>query len=557
MKKICFRVDANSKIGQGHLFRCMTLAYRLKKDKDFEIIFAVSDNDTGEFLKSKGFNHFYMNCSYMDYTEKEADDLIKIVKSANIDILFIDSYYINNKYINKLRTYVKIACFYYMQNVLNADLIINYNIDYDAEYYFENYKTSRCRLLLGTKYIPIRSEFINRSRYICKKYVKNILILSGGSDPYNIGNIFIKMALDSLKEYNLTIVVGRYSKIRQDIHLPKNVQIIYNTDHLASLMINSDLVISAGGTTMYEVCAIGVPAIIYSMVDNQESEPRLLDEMNCVKYIGDIRKINFEEEINKNIKLVLEYSYRCKMSEKMTGIVDGIGSERIVEALRGMLNSEVNEFENTRIFWKKEIVRGKLIYPDENVIRFVKRNYGKVEDITILDFGCGAGRNSFALANEGYKVISMDYTEEAIDIIKRNKGDLSIKAIVNKAFDVPLEEDSVDVIIADGSMFCNGIDDTITLMTNLKKVLKKNGKFWADWRSKKDSMFGSGRLLESGLYKLNSETKRDGCSYLFCDEKELRCIYESAGFDIISIDDFEYTENNRKNICSYYHVIAK
>ena len=49
-------------------------------------------------------------------------------------------------------------------------------------------------------------------------------------------------------------------------------------------------------------------------------------------------------------------------------------------------------------FWKEETVRGKLVYPDEQVIRFIKKNADK--DDTILDFGCGYGRHAISLGLE-------------------------------------------------------------------------------------------------------------------------------------------------------------
>lgn len=59
-------------------------------------------------------------------------------------------------------------------------------------------------------------------------------------------------------------------------------------------------------------------------------------------------------------------------------------------------------------FWAKEVVRANLIWPDEFVIRFVKRNFRNIADTVVLDYGCGAGRNAIALAKEGYQVIAMD-----------------------------------------------------------------------------------------------------------------------------------------------------
>ena len=92
------------------------------------------------------------------------------------------------------------------------------------------------------------------------------------------------------------------------------------------------------------------------------------------------------------------------------------------------------EFENTRRFWGNEVVRGNLIWPDENVIRFVKRNY-KPGNI-ILDFGCGTGRNAVALSKDGYNCIAMDYTEKAINFIKQKAKEENLNISTVKKYGV-------------------------------------------------------------------------------------------------------------------------
>ena len=214
------------------------------------------------------------------------------------------------------------------------------------------------------------------------------------------------------------------------------------------------------------------------------------------------------------------------------------------------------QFEITRKFWGSEITRGNLIWPDEFVIRFVKRNYRNKENTVILDFGCGAGRNAVALASEGYEIIAMDYTEEAIAIVNEKKGTLPIKAIKNKGLEIPVAPGSIDAVIADGSLFYNNIEDTIIILKNIRKALKTGGKFWANWRSMNDSLYGKGELLDNGLYKLEAGSKREGCNYLFCNPETLQDIYCQAGFEIESIDRHSYTENNGKNLCEWHFVVA-
>lgn len=81
--------------------------------------------------------------------------------------------------------------------------------------------------------------------------------------------------------------------------------------------------------------------------------------------------------------------------------------------------------QETKKFWDKEITNANLIWPNEHVIRFVKRNF-RDRNSVILDFGCGTGRNAIALAMEGYNMIAMDYSEEAIELARKKSLEKSL-----------------------------------------------------------------------------------------------------------------------------------
>lgn len=185
-----------------------------------------------------------------------------------------------------------------------------------------------------------------------------------------------------------------------------------------------------------------------------------------------------------------------------------------------------------------------------------EKNYRNKENTVLLDFGCGAGRNAVALASEGYKIIAVDYTEEAIAAINGKKGTLPIDTIKNEGLELPITPGSIDAVIADGSLFYNNIEDTMVILKNIRKALKKGGKLWANWRSINDSLYGQGELLDNGLYRLGNSSERDGCSYLFCNSETLQKMYYQSGFEIESIDKYSYTENNGNNLCEWHFVVA-
>ena len=47
---------------------------------------------------------------------------------------------------------------------------------------------------------------------------------------------------------------------------------------IEQFMMEADVVISAGGSTLYELCAVGVPTISYSIADNQLNNVRKFHE---------------------------------------------------------------------------------------------------------------------------------------------------------------------------------------------------------------------------------------------------------------------------------------
>ena len=222
-----------------------------------------------------------------------------------------------------------------------------------------------------------------------------------------------------------------------------------------------------------------------------------------------------------------------------------------------------DQFEQTRMFLKNAVLKGQLVFPNEHVIRFVKRHLNKkpyAEDYvpTVLDFGCGLGRDSVAVAGYGLHVIAMDYNAEALEVVKQKIAgtSLNIDCVQNSGFEVPIAEASVDIIFADGSLFYCAKADLIRLLKNLRNVLKPGGLFWASWRTKTDTLFGEANQIGDGLYVFPENNSRFGCTYFFADENDIREMYEAAALRIKSLDLMEYTENDRTIRNSWWHVIA-
>lgn len=212
-----------------------------------------------------------------------------------------------------------------------------------------------------------------------------------------------------------------------------------------------------------------------------------------------------------------------------------------------------NYFEKSREYWADIVVKGDLRYPEPQVIRFVKKNL--FSGAKILDFGCGAGRDSLALASEGYEMIAMDYNQAGLEMLREKNS--KIKTICNTGIEVPLEENSVDGVFADGSLVGNDKKVTVELLKNLCRVIKPGGYMWADLRTKNDYLYGKGEKIGDDFFLLGAETGMGNLTYQFYEEKGLREVYEKAGFKVISVDVGGFTQNNQQIRKEWYYVVAQ
>lgn len=333
MNKILIRVDANSIIGTGHIMRCMSIAEELRNN-GADVTFIMSDKENSDILHEYKFNCIYLN-SRWDNLDGEIDQLIDICKNA--DVLLIDSYFVTKHYLCALKKYIKIA---YMDDLNSFDYPVNMLINYNI--YGENFSYSKLidKLLIGCKYVPLRTEFRQISRN-CPEKINNLLITTGGTDELNVVDKILEKYTyyNRYSELDIFCVIGKFN-INKDMLMAKychnkKIHFLYNIKNMKDYMIRCDLCITAGGITVYELCACGIPAITFSLADNQLSMVKKMDEIGLMPWAGDVRE-NINSCICNIFKLVELYFDKdkwIKTSRAMRDIVDGNGAARIANEI--------------------------------------------------------------------------------------------------------------------------------------------------------------------------------------------------------------------------------
>jgi len=94
-----------------------------------------------------------------------------------------------------------------------------------------------------------------------------------------------------------------------------------------------------------------------------------------------------------------------------------------------------------------------------------------------LDLGCGQGRDSIFMAEQGFKVVAVDESKEAIEQLKETavKENLNIETICQSIADFKITQDKFLVINAYNIFQFLDKSKTMEIIRNIKKNLKPDG----------------------------------------------------------------------------------
>lgn len=353
MINIAFRVDGSSNIGMGHIMRCLSLAKEFREN-NFKVYFISRHYQGIDKIKEENFeviqisSNIEYNINGFNYgnkedLKKEIEDLLEIINKYDIYLMIIDSYNVTRDYFLRLKSNTNKLVYIDDINkfIYPVDILINGNIT--GEYInYKKYSDDEI-MLLGLKYNLIREEFKCIPGKKINKEVSDIMITTGGSDPYNITEKIIRIVLndDMLKRLNINVVIGSGFKDKDELkkleQCNDNIVLYENVKRMSNIMLKSDIAISAGGSTLYELCACGVPTISFILAYNQEFVVEKMEELGYIKSLGWYGDIDSKTLNNYIKRLIGDYDIRVKMHNKQRNLVDGKGTQRIVEKIANIL----------------------------------------------------------------------------------------------------------------------------------------------------------------------------------------------------------------------------
>ncbi|MBI4210268.1 MAG: class I SAM-dependent methyltransferase [Candidatus Diapherotrites archaeon] len=174
---------------------------------------------------------------------------------------------------------------------------------------------------------------------------------------------------------------------------------------------------------------------------------------------------------------------------------------------------------------------------------------------SVLDAGCGDGRNLMEFARAGFEVTGVDMSQSALDKCRQNCKGLDVKLEKQNLEKMAFPDNSFDIIICD--FVTAHMENPQAIMGEFHRLLKKGGLLLAEFTSTKDPHCGEGEKIGE------NEFLQKGFYLRFYTMPQVEKLLEK--FEILMVDSASYTDPdhgsgyNRKERHSHhsYFITAK
>jgi len=183
--------------------------------------------------------------------------------------------------------------------------------------------------------------------------------------------------------------------------------------------------------------------------------------------------------------------------------------------------------------WNNEYLKQSFNKPEYDFwLDRYKDIFEKSKDTTIIDLGCGRGNNSLYLVENGFRVISCDISDVAIERVKTYIPEAETM-IFDMQDGLPFESESSSIIIADLCLHYFTWNETKKILQDIKRVLKNGGHLLCRVNSTKDTNYGAGQgsKIEENYYEVNGSYKR------FFDRTHIEKLFQE--WDLKYINEYQ------------------
>lgn len=330
MPHVLILTEAGPEYGYGHLGRCVAMAHGLREaglDVEFRLEGTAPKGFLGPFAQQKGGWHSGPEGDYSP-------------AFSPLRWLVVDSY---RATLPVLAQWAECA-----PNVLFLD--DDHRLAYPPGHWVLNYApTARPehypdaqRVLAGLAYAPLRPTFwaaAVRTRF--PDAIQHAMLTLGGMPNPDLHNRLMAAIQKAMPKATLHVLLG--STPADTLAPPARLNVVLHPPldetQMAALMQQCDIAITAGGTTLLELCATRTPAAAIATAPNQLPMLDYLVAKGAMTALPNPTEPEFLMRASSALGSALSLTRRRRMADNMARHgPDGHGALRIAALLKGHLD---------------------------------------------------------------------------------------------------------------------------------------------------------------------------------------------------------------------------
>lgn len=317
--------------------RCLALAARFSA-KGHSVGFFCRDlaGAPFELIEKAGFRLQRLPLSG-DW-EHDANDCVALLQDAPADILVMDSYVLDARWERPIHS--QVTCLAVIDDLANrehdCDVLIDQNLYVNPTKRYADLVPDDATLLLGPRFALLRQEFVAARAEVTPRrgLVQKVVVFYTGGDDQGETLKALQALAAWRNDLEVDVVIGAAHPDPQNISAfcrRRGWHFHCQIDYMASLLAKADLALGAGGSSSWERCALGVPALVCVLADNQAELTEVLAAHGAVRSLGWAHQLTSEDY---RVALdALDTQALATMSRQAWELVDGLGAERVCDVL--------------------------------------------------------------------------------------------------------------------------------------------------------------------------------------------------------------------------------
>ncbi|MBI4236632.1 MAG: hypothetical protein HY688_04685 [Chloroflexi bacterium] len=365
LRTFLFRVDGGegSRMGMGHVYRSLALAGALReRHSNAPLRFLMRPFPDGMAkVSAAGFE--VLPLPFQDRTEENDDAVREAVVSLRPALLVMDTLGTQRPLMARLRPLV--PCLWSIDDIepggQEADGLLN-GIVWLWRWLPEEW--GRARVFQGIAYNVLRPQFAaahDAPRAIPER-ARRLLVTVGGADETRATERLVERLRPLAAEMEMTVVLGPAHPDPEGIArlAGATVRVLRDVQDMAALMLEADLALTTGGTSLFELAACGTPALVLCIAEHQAIAGQWFAEQGAAEFLGllegsyrrDLESVTGaamaehrtsiavaegDRIVEVIARLARDRAARARMSAQGRALVDGRGLERAVAAIEESL----------------------------------------------------------------------------------------------------------------------------------------------------------------------------------------------------------------------------